>query len=73
VIEDLNTWVTQIDSGAQVNDLTPAPSFLSGRSREQFLENEDQNLQALRETSENLATWLDEQVQQHEIISILGM
>lgn len=72
-IEDMRGWVTQIDGSAQLDQITPPPGFMSARSRQRFLERETENLRALRETSDQLATWLKNAAQEHGVVSVLGM
>jgi len=73
VIEDMRDWVTQIDDNAQLDHITPAPGFMSSRSRERFLEYETENLRALLETSDQLASWLGNAAHEHGVVSVLGM
>jgi hypothetical protein len=73
VIEDMRGWVTQIDDSAQLDQITPPPGFMSARSRERFLECETENLRVLRETSDHLATWIENAAHEHGVVSVLGM
>lgn len=73
VIEDMRSWVTQIDDRTQLDQITPPPGFMSARSRERFLERETENLRALRETSDQLATWIENAAHEHGVVSVLGM
>ena len=73
VVEDMRSWVTQIDDGVRLDQVTPAPGFMSVRSRDRFLECETESLQALRETSDCLAKWLNNEAHKHGVVSVLGM
>ncbi|HHP7238730.1 MAG TPA: hypothetical protein ACFCU0_09915 [Longibacter sp.] len=73
VIEDLRGWVTKIDHGADLSQITPAPGFMSTHSRKEFLEGETDHLRSLRDTADYLASWLENAAHEHGVVSVLGM
>lgn len=73
MVKDLQQWAFQVADGAGIEELKPTPGFLFKDSREEFLDRENENLQKLKATSEELSDWIEKQLVDHEVISILGM
>jgi hypothetical protein len=73
IIADLQTTGQAIAAGATTRELDGRIGFIFTPSRDGFLKNEVENLGELRNTIEDLTTWLTRQLESFEAVSVLGM
>jgi hypothetical protein len=73
IIAGLQTIGQAITDGATTSELGGRIGFIFTPSRDAFLKNEEENLGELRNTIEDLTTWVMRQLESFETVSVLGM
>ncbi len=73
ILCDLQSLAKRIESGQKINDIRSEISFMSEYTENEFMKNEESNLNKLKQTIELFTLWVIENLQSSQFVSILGL
>lgn len=73
ILNDLQDLAKRIEKGQKIKDIRNEISFMSKYTEAEFKENEESNLNKLKQTIEQFTSWVKESLQSSQFVSILGL
>ena len=73
ILLDLEDLARKIENGKRIKDIRSEISFMSEYTENEFMKNEETNLNKLKETIEQFTSWVRERLESSQFVSILGL